>query len=109
MVRESITRPGEFVVSVKCSQQVEHIRVIRGRGGYRLGGSDGFDTIPLMVAFYNKTSLATHFEEANTTLREAPPASVWPKVLALTKMASSLNSDARKRPYLMPLGSATAA
>ena len=34
-------RPGEFVVSVKCAQQVEHIRVVRGRGGYRVGGSNG--------------------------------------------------------------------
>eukprot|EP00729_Bicosta_minor_P009468 gene9468-34926_t len=108
LVRESITRPGEFVVSVKCAEQVEHIRVIRGRSGYRIGGSDGFETIPLMVDFYRKTSLATHFEEANTTLRESPPESVWPGVLALTRMPLS-HTAARKRPYLLPVGAAAAA
>lgn len=74
LVRESLMRPAEYVVSVVASDgDVEHIRIVKDQDGYRLGIAGRFASVPELVRYYNTQSLEEEFPEVQTAL-VAPPA-----------------------------------
>ena len=45
------------MISVRATDRVEHVRVIKGKGGYQIGALGGFATVSELVRFYRVTSL----------------------------------------------------
>ena len=72
LVRENCTSPGEFVLSIRGSSAIEHIRVIRGRGGYGLGTSAPFESMLKLVDHFRHHSLHEMYDEIDTKLRSWP-------------------------------------
>lgn len=58
---------------MKLDDNVEHIRIIKDWHGYKMGGSDAFDSMPLLVDYYMQNSLLTLFPGVNTPLAHWPP------------------------------------
>ncbi|XP_043935559.1 tyrosine-protein phosphatase non-receptor type 6 isoform X2 [Protopterus annectens] len=64
LVRESLSKPGDFVLSVVTDElkevngekkpRVTHIKILSEDGKYTLGGKDRFDCLPDLVEFYKK-------------------------------------------------------
>jgi hypothetical protein len=69
---DSVGRPGDYVISVRCEQDVEHMQISHERGGYRLGGSVAFEKIPQMIEHFKTVSLAAHFDGVSARLIRAP-------------------------------------
>lgn len=72
LIRENCTSPGEFVLSMRGSSSVEHIRVVRGRGGYGLGSSAIFESVLQLVNYYREHSLKEQFDEIDSPLTGWP-------------------------------------
>lgn len=87
LVRESLMRPAEYVVSVVVSDgDVEHIRIVKDHYGYQLGIAGRFASVPELVRYYTIHSLEEEFPEVRTVL-VAPPA--HQDVAALLRLRSS--------------------
>ena len=41
LIRMSFLNPDEFVLSLQCDKHVHHIKIIKGRDGFRLGALQG--------------------------------------------------------------------
>jgi hypothetical protein len=79
LVRESLTRPQEYAISVAAGQTVEHIRIIKDSAGVRIAQSLAFDTLPSLIAHYQSDTLANDFG-LRTTLASVPS---WRDVVAV--------------------------
>ncbi|KAK3592790.1 hypothetical protein CHS0354_009234 [Potamilus streckersoni] len=68
-VSENLARKGEYSLSIKYSNAVRHIRVEKNKEGYYLADTRFFHSVPDLVEFYQKNSLADSFPEVDTTLQ----------------------------------------
>ncbi|XP_013411702.1 protein vav isoform X3 [Lingula anatina] len=71
LIRESINpaRRGDYALSVKYDNNVKHIRVMRTQeGSFYLADCRFFRSIPELVDYYQKNSLAYSFPELDTVL-----------------------------------------
>ncbi|KAM4567960.1 tyrosine-protein phosphatase non-receptor type 6 isoform 1-T1 [Fundulus diaphanus] len=64
LVRESLSKPGDFVLSVLTdeinrngSKRVSHIKIMCQNDRYTVGGSDLFDTLTDLVEFYKRKGI----------------------------------------------------
>ncbi|XP_047217901.1 tyrosine-protein phosphatase non-receptor type 6 [Girardinichthys multiradiatus] len=64
LVRESLSKPGDFVLSVLTdeisksgSKRVSHIKIMCQNDRYTVGGSDLFDTLTELVEFYKRKGI----------------------------------------------------
>ncbi|KAM9851868.1 tyrosine-protein phosphatase non-receptor type 6 isoform 2-T3 [Aulostomus maculatus] len=64
LVRESLSKPGDFVLSVLTDERsktggkrVSHIKIICQNGRYTVGGSETFDTLTDLVEFYKRKGI----------------------------------------------------
>ncbi|XP_007550196.1 PREDICTED: tyrosine-protein phosphatase non-receptor type 6-like isoform X1 [Poecilia mexicana] len=64
LVRESLSKPGDFVLSVLTdeiskngSKRVSHIKIMCQNDRYTVGGSDMFDTLTDLVDFYKRKGI----------------------------------------------------
>eukprot|EP00056_Hartaetosiga_gracilis_P003832 m.67861 g.67861 ORF g.67861 m.67861 type:complete len:919 (+) comp11597_c0_seq3:108-2864(+) len=79
-VRESVTTPGNYVVTIKCSSSIRHLKVKSSSNGYFLGVTNKFPSIPALVEFFQSHSLAAHFPEVEYTLKFPCGIKEFPKV-----------------------------
>lgn len=98
LVRESLTRPNEYCITVMVRGAAEHIRISKDSDGFHFG-LPGFPSIPALVEHYRTVSLGTHFFRAPTVLRG------WPKRLnpaeELARITDpSLGASKDTKPYL---------
>ncbi|XP_078507632.1 tyrosine-protein phosphatase non-receptor type 6-like isoform X2 [Lissotriton helveticus] len=70
LVRESLSKPGDFVISVLTDEmkdskkKVTHIKILCENGKYTLGGKEKFDSLADLIEHYKKT----HIEELSGSL-----------------------------------------
>ncbi|XP_069506725.1 tyrosine-protein phosphatase non-receptor type 6 isoform X2 [Ambystoma mexicanum] len=70
LVRESLSNPGDFVISVLTDEmkdtkkKVTHIKILCENGKYTLGGKEKFDSLADLVEHYKKS----HIEELSGSL-----------------------------------------
>jgi hypothetical protein len=51
LVRENTTSRGEFVLSIRSTATVEHVRIIKGREGFGLGMGMQFPSVDRLVEY----------------------------------------------------------
>ncbi|XP_078507638.1 tyrosine-protein phosphatase non-receptor type 6-like [Lissotriton helveticus] len=70
LVRESLSKPGDFVISVltdemkNSKKKVTHIKILCENGKYTLGGNEKFHSLADLIEHYKKT----HIEELSGSL-----------------------------------------
>lgn len=57
LVRESQSKPGDFVLSVKCEDKVTHVKIRRQNGKFDVGGGEQFNTLSDLVEHYKKNPM----------------------------------------------------
>lgn len=62
LVRASLSRPHEYALSFVGLETVAHIRIIRGRDGYKLEGARPFQTVPALIEHYRHHPLSEEFD-----------------------------------------------
>eukprot|EP00055_Hartaetosiga_balthica_P009109 m.35534 g.35534 ORF g.35534 m.35534 type:complete len:926 (+) comp6610_c0_seq1:210-2987(+) len=68
-VRESVTTPGNYVITIKCNPTIRHLKVQSSSNGYFLGVKNKFSSIPALVEYFQIHSLAIHFPEVDYSLK----------------------------------------
>ncbi|KAI0217927.1 Tyrosine-protein phosphatase non-receptor type 11 [Lamellibrachia satsuma] len=57
LVRESLSKPGDFVLSVRMENKVTHVMIRCSEGKYCIEGCDGFDNLTELVKYYRETPM----------------------------------------------------
>ncbi|XP_070562066.1 tyrosine-protein phosphatase non-receptor type 11-like [Ptychodera flava] len=57
LVRESQSKPGDFVLSVRCDDRATHIMIRSQDGKYDVGGGERFDSLSDLVEHYKKNPM----------------------------------------------------
>ncbi|BFZ23975.1 hypothetical protein BsWGS_27013 [Bradybaena similaris] len=57
LVRESQSKPGDFVISVKCEDKVTHVKIRCQGNQYDVGGGEKFDSLTELVEHYKKSPM----------------------------------------------------
>ncbi|XP_013393949.1 tyrosine-protein phosphatase non-receptor type 11-like [Lingula anatina] len=57
LVRESQSKPGDFVLSVRCEDKVTHIMIRTQDGRYDVGGGEQFESLSDLVEHYRKNPM----------------------------------------------------
>ncbi|XP_052820621.1 tyrosine-protein phosphatase non-receptor type 11-like isoform X1 [Mya arenaria] len=58
LVRESQSKPGDFVLSVKCEDKVTHVKIRRNHNGkFDVGGGEQLNTLSELVEHYKKNPM----------------------------------------------------
>ncbi|XP_012941523.1 tyrosine-protein phosphatase non-receptor type 11 [Aplysia californica] len=57
LVRESQSKPGDFVISVKCEERVTHVKIRCQNGKYDVGGGEMFPSLSELVEHYKKSPM----------------------------------------------------
>ncbi|XP_045163455.1 tyrosine-protein phosphatase non-receptor type 11-like isoform X2 [Mercenaria mercenaria] len=57
LVRESQSKPGDFVLSVKCEDRVTHVKIRRNSGKFDVGGGEQLETLADLVEHYKKNPM----------------------------------------------------
>jgi hypothetical protein len=55
LVRENTSSPGEYVLSIRGRTACEHIRIVKGRGGFGLGSSTPFQSVQELIEYVSIT------------------------------------------------------
>ena len=55
-----------YALSLKCRNGVNHMRIMKGRDGHRIGKLRAFANIGDLVNFYRQTSLHEEFDEVSS-------------------------------------------
>ncbi|CAL1530188.1 unnamed protein product [Lymnaea stagnalis] len=57
LVRESQSKPGDFVISVRCEDRVTHVKIRCQGSKYDVGGGELFDSLSELVEHYKKSPM----------------------------------------------------
>ncbi|XP_071109782.1 tyrosine-protein phosphatase non-receptor type 11-like isoform X1 [Haliotis cracherodii] len=57
LVRESQSKPGDFVLSVRCEDKITHVKIRYHEGKYDVGGGEQFQTLSELVDHYKKNPM----------------------------------------------------
>ncbi|XP_064643361.1 tyrosine-protein phosphatase non-receptor type 11-like [Lineus longissimus] len=57
LVRESQSKPGDFVLSVRCEDKVTHVMIRYEDNSYDIGGGEQFETLSDLVEHYKKNPM----------------------------------------------------
>uniref|UniRef100_G1U027 Vav guanine nucleotide exchange factor 1 n=1 Tax=Oryctolagus cuniculus TaxID=9986 RepID=G1U027_RABIT len=69
LVRQRVKDSAEFAISIKCSVEVKHIKIMTAEGLYRITEKKAFRGLTELVEFYQKNSLKDCFKSLDTTLQ----------------------------------------
>lgn len=70
LVRESQSKPGDYVLSVRCDDRVTHVMIRFLDGKYDVGGGNQFDSLSDLVEHYKKNPMV---EKTGTVLHLKQP------------------------------------
>jgi len=68
LVRERLARRGEYCISVKNKDMIDHIRIVQSGSKYYLAEGFPFASIPDLIAHYEMHPLGDHFSSCPTKL-----------------------------------------
>lgn len=69
LVRESISQPNEFAISLQYHNAVQHMRIFHPDGvKWYLCDVRAFDTVPELIAYYECNTLNSAFSDVDSTL-----------------------------------------
>ncbi|BFZ23249.1 hypothetical protein BsWGS_26288 [Bradybaena similaris] len=57
LVRPSRSKPGDFVISVRCEDRLSHVKIRAQNGKYDVGGGERFDSLAQLVEHYKKSPM----------------------------------------------------
>lgn len=57
LVRESQSKPGDYVLSVRCDEKVHHIFIRHQGDKYDIGGGEQFDGLPELIEHYKQNPM----------------------------------------------------
>ena len=58
LVRESQSKPGDYVICARTDDKVTHVKICYGKDGkYNLGGGETFDSLRSLIEFYKKNPM----------------------------------------------------
>ena len=94
LVRTSVAKPGQYVLSVSVGDAVRHMRINRSSdGGFGLSRTCSFKDITEMVKHYTSTSLGANFPSTDTCLLHAHGTAVFDPATASQIGSSSSSSS----------------
>ncbi|TRY80125.1 hypothetical protein TCAL_09892 [Tigriopus californicus] len=70
LVRESQSKPGDYVFSVRSNDRVTHVKIRYNKGRYDVGGGEPFDSLSDLVEYYKKNPMV---EESGTVVHLKQP------------------------------------
>lgn len=57
LVRESMSKPGDYVLSVRTDDRVTHVKIISHDNKYDVGGGEQFESLSDLIEFYKKNPM----------------------------------------------------
>lgn len=98
LVRGSQSKPGDFVLSVKCEDRVTHVKIRRHNGKFDVGGGEQLESLADLVEHYKKNPMVetsgtvVHLRHPFNATRIAA-SGIDSRVKQLTKDTSNKNDD----------------
>lgn len=57
LVRESMSKPGDYVLSVRTDDRVTHVKIISHDNKFDVGGGEQFENLSDLIEFYKKNPM----------------------------------------------------